>query len=433
MSDAASLRSPNGPASQRGQAAKPINALRHGGAVRVAAPVRSLAPSRAAPKEMPREVGRDLPREDPMPDRRLQAAFAVALLIFAVLLGLLLEPQWRGGKTILPPSVIRVVQSVPGLGAWFTASLKAPPASANSSQALPPPTVAPDDLLPNAVLDLAPDEAKRRNAAVPVSIVRSAFAEPFVMPLTDLAVRNNAVQCMTAAIYYEAGNEPDAGQRAVAQVILNRMRHPAYPKSVCGVIFQGSERNTGCQFTFSCDGSLRRPPNPVLWRRAQTAAEASLNGWVERSVGLATHYHADYVVPRWAASLVKTQVIGAHIFYRWAGGWGTPAAFSGKWAGTEAPVGGLPAIQTPEMPPLVMASAEPVSTLERLAAEHPVTGLAETVVALAPPPPPVAPKVETPVPTTPVLLAPAPNLTPVVKTVPRTPGASPRLAVPSNW
>lgn len=138
-----------------------------------------------------------------------------------------------------------------------------------------------------------------------------------------------AVRCLAAAISYEAGNEPIEGQQAVAQVILNRVRHPAYPKSVCGVVFQGSERRTGCQFTFTCDGSLARQRSAQSMALATAIAEKMLTGTTSSLVGGATHYHANYVSPYWAPTLVRVRQIGAHIFYRMP----TAAALaaSGDW------------------------------------------------------------------------------------------------------
>jgi hypothetical protein len=137
---------------------------------------------------------------------------------------------------------------------------------------------------------------------------------------------------MTQAVYYEAGFEPVEGRRAVAQVILNRMRHPAFPKSVCGVVYQGA--GTGvCQFTFVCDGALYRAPARDAWIKAEEIARQALDGYVETAVGEATHYHADYVAPRWAPLLAKVAQIGQHIFYRWPGAWGQPAAFTGRYIG----------------------------------------------------------------------------------------------------
>jgi hypothetical protein len=118
----------------------------------------------------------------------------------------------------------------------------------------------------------------------------------------------------------------------VAQVVLNRMRHPAFPKSICGVVYQGAGTGT-CQFTFVCDGALYRRPAADAWRQAEAVARAALSGYVETKVGEATHYHADYVAPRWAPMLAKVAEIGQHIFYRWPGAWGQPSAFRGRYIG----------------------------------------------------------------------------------------------------
>lgn len=147
--------------------------------------------------------------------------------------------------------------------------------------------------------------------------------------------RSRALQCLTAAIYYEAASEPDAGQRAVAQVVLNRVAHPAYPNTVCGVVYQGSERRTGCQFSFTCDGSLARVPSRMFWQRAQNVAIAALAGFVYSPVGLATHYHTVQVHPYWADSLAYLGTIGAHRFYRFGGAAGRPATFNFAYAGGE--------------------------------------------------------------------------------------------------
>ena len=101
------------------------------------------------------------------------------------------------------------------------------------------------------------------------------------------------------------------------------------------MVYQGSTRPTGCQFTFTCDGSLGRQPDADGWRRATQVAQQALAGAVYAPVGWATHYHADYVVPYWAATMAKNAVVGAHLFYRWAGGWGQPAVFTKAYAGRE--------------------------------------------------------------------------------------------------
>ncbi|WP_337186512.1 cell wall hydrolase [Phenylobacterium sp.] len=180
-----------------------------------------------------------------------------------------------------------------------------------------------------------PTTAEELNALRPFSKLPIRPMRPFVLKDggPDYA---RAFQCLSQAVYYEAAREPRLGQEAVAQVVLNRMRHPAYPKSVCGVVYQGSARVTGCQFTFTCDGSLRWAPQGDLWRRAQDVARRALAGHVDRTVGSATHYHAQYVAPYWAPTLVKMTQVGQHIFYRWTGPWGEPPAFTGRYAGGEA-------------------------------------------------------------------------------------------------
>ena len=194
---------------------------------------------------------------------------------------------------------------------------------------------------PMLVRRLAPTDAISVNNQIPVADGPNPAAAPFSVAKLDPATRARALECLTGAVYYEAGNESEDGQRSVAQVVLNRVRHPAFPSTVCGVVYQGSTRATGCQFTFTCDGSLQRRPDIAGWNRARRIAEAALNGAVYGPVGLATHYHAYYVVPYWASTLAKSAVVGAHLFYRWAGGWGRPAAFVQRYARQEPSVAAL--------------------------------------------------------------------------------------------
>lgn len=150
--------------------------------------------------------------------------------------------------------------------------------------------------------------------------------------------RERALRCMTYAIAYEAGREPVAGQQAVGEVILNRMRHPAFPKSVCGVVFQGSARRTGCQFTFTCDGALRRVLPGRIMLAAREVAREVIDGEAAAQIGGATHYHANYVMPYWAPTLVRVGQVGAHIFYRAPGSPALPARWTG---GFEPEITGL--------------------------------------------------------------------------------------------
>jgi Cell wall hydrolyses involved in spore germination len=178
------------------------------------------------------------------------------------------------------------------------------------------------------------DEARAQNQRLGFDDGKVAAAKPFRALIAAGEDHDRALQCLTQAVYYEAARESESGQRAVAQVVLNRVRHPAFAKTVCGVVYQRFAASV-CQFSFVCDGSLARRPMAALWTRAQRVAADALAGHVEREVGTATHYHADYVFPRWAPHLGKLAQIGAHIFYRWPGGWGLPGAFTGRYAGGE--------------------------------------------------------------------------------------------------
>jgi spore germination cell wall hydrolase CwlJ-like protein len=176
--------------------------------------------------------------------------------------------------------------------------------------------------------------AQEVNSLRPFSTLPIRPMRPFVLQ-ADTADQARALTCLAQAVYYESAREPALGQAAVAQVVLNRLRHPAYPKSVCGVVYQGAARATGCQFTFTCDGSLSHAPPVSMWNQAQAVARRALGGFVVKDVGSATHYHAAYVAPYWAPTLVKMKQIGQHIFYRWTGPWGEPPAFNGRYAGGE--------------------------------------------------------------------------------------------------
>ena len=209
-----------------------------------------------------------------------------------------------------------------------TATVIIPPAAAASLIA----ATSGEELVHNRAIG---DQAKLINAAMPFSTAPIAASRPFDLSGSDPLDRRRALLCMTQAVYYEAGFEPQQGRRAVAQVVLNRMRHPAFPKSICGVVYQGA-RDPVCQFSFVCDGSLYRRPALGAWKEAEKVAAAAIDGFVEKSVGAATHYHADYVAPYWAPRLAKLTKVGAHIFYRWPGAWGSTAAFTGRYIGEPA-------------------------------------------------------------------------------------------------
>ncbi|HEY0053091.1 MAG TPA: cell wall hydrolase [Caulobacteraceae bacterium] len=158
------------------------------------------------------------------------------------------------------------------------------------------------------------------------SFAAGPVAPPFRMAGGAIEASRD-LDCLTQAVYYEARGEGSAGMQAVAQVILNRVRHPAFPKSVCAVVFQGAGRRTGCQFSFTCDGSMRRRVGGAAWDRARQVATASLAGRTYAAVGTATHFHTTGVRPGWSNSLIRTAQVGAHLFYRFGGRSGGAASF----------------------------------------------------------------------------------------------------------
>ncbi|MXP41606.1 cell wall hydrolase [Altererythrobacter soli] len=179
------------------------------------------------------------------------------------------------------------------------------------------------------------ETAQLRNARIPFAAESLGGMRGFADIDSASPQYGTALKCLTQAIYYEAANETELGKRAVAQVVLNRLRHPEYPNSVCGVVYEGASAPV-CQFSFTCDGSLLRRPMARQWAESRRVAAAALAGSVVPEVGSATHYHADYVLPRWAYSLGKLRQIGTHIFYRFPGRVGMPEVFADRWSGSEA-------------------------------------------------------------------------------------------------
>jgi spore germination cell wall hydrolase CwlJ-like protein len=236
-----------------------------------------------------------------------------------------------------------------------------------------------DIAVPNLVEPVTAGEAIQQNQKRPFDALPDTPAQPFVLHADDES-RERAITCLAQAAYYEAGAEGEDGERAVVQVVLNRLRRPGFPSTLCGVVYQGSELPTGCQFTFTCNGSLDREPSPAGWRQARQIAVAALDGKVFAGIGHATHFHANYVLPYWADSFAKQVQIGTHIFYRLKGALGSSAAFSQRYGGSEPAIPSRgqinPLIQSP-VQAASLVSPEVLGTPE-LAADRPVVALADT-------------------------------------------------------
>ena len=223
--------------------------------------------------------------------------------------------------------------------------LSALPARASDAPVLATPTQAPAD-------------AMASNLAVPFSTATLAPATSFRFT-GSTQDRARAADCLALAALAEAGGD-DAGQRAVIQVVLNRVRHPAFARTVCGVVFEGSQRRTGCQFTFTCDGSLDRRYSDASRAAALSRAQEALGGRVYAPVGIATHYHTDWVFPWWSPKLLKIAQVQTHLFFRWPGYWGSAPASNIAYRGGEPDVFGMAAVAA--------AVAFPVTSPEAIAA-----------------------------------------------------------------
>ncbi len=173
----------------------------------------------------------------------------------------------------------------------------------------------PPEMSPAAEAPLKPNgewAGLLRNASLSPEQPKSLFGG-----LTEDEFRARELRCMATAIYFEARDEPLKGQIAVAQVVMNRIRSPFYPKTVCGVVYQGERNRHGCQFSFTCTGKRNAVKEKAEWATAVKLAKQVIAGevWLNE-VGYATHYHATYVHPPWRHELDKLTQIGQHIFYK---------------------------------------------------------------------------------------------------------------------
>lgn len=188
-------------------------------------------------------------------------------------------------------------------------------------------------------------------------------ATPF--QLSNALESSRELECLADAVYYEARGETPSGQAAVAQVVMNRVRHPAFPKSICGVVFQGAYNRTGCQFSFACDGSMRRARETGAWNRARKVAARALAGSLPSEVGSATHFHTINVSPGWGPRLLRVAQVGMHIFYRFgrsgASGY-APSRLPSADDIAPSEIASLTADGRQPVPYATLARLEPVST-----------------------------------------------------------------------
>lgn len=263
--------------------------------------------------------------------RRRSWPWRLLLVIAAIAVALLLTHQVFGriavGERYSVTVPVELKPYDPQL--WSLVNAESFEAAQALDAALPDPA-----LLAEAANGAPPPDERTMQQAVQEAYTGPA-ARPYAFRGRTATDTTRAHYCLTAAIYYEAASETDDGMRGVAQVVLNRTRHPSFPGSICGVVFQGSNRAIVCQFTFACDGAMARAPSRANWARASRIASEALGGRVFAPVGLATFYHTQAIWPSWGRSLAMTNVVGAHIFHRFRGRYGTPPAFSRPYAGVE--------------------------------------------------------------------------------------------------
>lgn len=255
----------------------------------------SLEGDAVAPEDAPQDVSGSLPGAAELPRMRRAAPRHYPAVNRAS----------KGDRRVLKDGSRRVLRVDPRTGRLVRLTLPAPgatePAPRDGEQRGAP--AASDIPLPPNVTALYGTGGA---AARPAAAKAPAAAER----------RNRELMCLAKAVYFEARGEPENGQLAVAQVVLNRVAHPFYPDNVCDVVFQNEQRRNKCQFSFACDGRSDRPRNETAWARAIQLAKKVMHGKRVEGVGNSTHYHATYVRPRWVSDMVELKRIGKHIFYR---------------------------------------------------------------------------------------------------------------------
>jgi spore germination cell wall hydrolase CwlJ-like protein len=168
-------------------------------------------------------------------------------------------------------------------------------------------------LAPSLRGPLAVDPAALAQLAAPAAPAPAAAVQAATAPVDT---RARELDCLAQAVYFEARGESPRGQAAVATVIMNRVKNPHFPKTVCGVVYQGAAHHNGCQFSFACDGQVERVVEWSAWEQARRVAARTLSGALLRDVGSATHFHTTAVEPGWGPQMLRVAQVGLHVFYR---------------------------------------------------------------------------------------------------------------------
>ncbi|HVY20385.1 MAG TPA: cell wall hydrolase [Bauldia sp.] len=267
------------------------------------------------------------------PPRAIAAGFVVTASLFAAPKEVAAEVHTAfllpEAKPVEKPAVVAAAAvPPPAKPKPIVAAAVVPPPAAVAK----PSAVAAPVLLAYAGPDAAVD-IEKPFAAVMGDKAKNALLDPNIddahawvnNPIPVDAKAASEVKCLATAIYFEARGESTEGQIAVAQVVLNRLKNPAYPKTICDVVYQNKNKRNRCQFSFACDGIADRINDKSAWTSSQALARRVLNdnrNLYLADVGASTHYHATYVKPRWARSMKRMDKIGRHVFYKTKnGGW----------------------------------------------------------------------------------------------------------------
>jgi len=227
--------------------------------------------------------------------------------------------------TVLSPQAVSFVVPAP----------PAPPATLAPTPQVTPAVASAPATAPTALAYASPKDV---GTAAPFNAVISDKAKKSVLdpnidanhawlnnPLPDNAKSAKEIKCLAEAIYFEARGEPEKGQVAVAQVVLNRVKNPTFPNTICEVVYQNADKRDACQFSFACDGQPESISEPDAWATSLALAKKIIGDdktLYLAEVGASTHYHATYVRPDWASDMQKIDKIGTHVFYKtYGGGW----------------------------------------------------------------------------------------------------------------
>ena len=375
------------------------------------------------------------PRANPTVDRVARIRPVTAAAMFGGLVGLAIGCAYLGGSVAKATTVRAQAERLEGAtSAGFTEEALAAAAGGLDESAL---TIA----RRHDPYTVAGGAQRDRQAELMTARLEQLRGEPADKALRRINLTNDAarpfrignaldasrdLECLTQAAYYEARGEGRDGMEAVTQVVLNRVRHPAFPKSVCGVVFQGAAMRIGCQFSFTCDGSMRSRVNPIAWNRARDVASKALSGAVFAQVGNATHFHTTGVSPSWRNSLIQVSQVGHHLFYRFGGRSGSSGAFT------------YAARPSSDRPQLIQASLDPTlpvrqagqavaysMVLAQEALGNDVSKPSETYAA------PVNAPVAAHAPTSSAMTGPAPRVAPTERPAPTPIAANTSASVPS--